>query len=228
MKERVGSSSAKRSRACPGWAPSTRSRPRSCAAMPSWWTEIHLHHPRHRRPAAPAEADHPGRKHRRKALDAAPSRRPDRWLEKPRPDAGQAAPRPKWAFAEGGVRTSTRLSGAPEDAERLSISATCCCTRCTSFRTHPDVLGILSASSATSWSTSIRTPMSPSISGCACWRRARGISAVSAMTTSRSMAGAAPRSTTSCASRRTFPAPQSSGWSAIIARPRISWAPPPA
>ena len=33
-------------------------------------------------------------------------------------------------------------------------------------------------------------------------------SAASATTTSRSMAGAAPRSTTSCASRRTFPAPR--------------------
>ena len=38
--------------------------------------------------------------------------------------------------------------------------------------------------------------------------RARRTSAASATTTSRSMAGAAPRSTTSCASRRTFPAPR--------------------
>ncbi len=42
------------------------------------------------------------------------------------------------------------------------------------------------------------------------------------MTTSRSMAGAARKSTTSCASRRTSPAPRSSSWSATIAPPAIS------
>ena len=51
-------------------------------------------------------------------------------------------------------------------------------------------------------------------------------SAASATTTSRSMAGAAPRSATSCASRRTSPAPRSSGWSATTARRRTSWPPP--
>jgi DNA helicase-2/ATP-dependent DNA helicase PcrA len=39
-------------------------------------------------------------------------------------------------------------------------------------------------------------------------RASRRTSAASATTTSRSMAGAAPRSTTSCASRRIFPAPR--------------------
>ena len=51
-------------------------------------------------------------------------------------------------------------------------------------------------------------------------------SAASATTTSRSMAGAAPRSTTSCASTTIFPAPRSSGWSAITAPPAISSPPP--
>ena len=51
-------------------------------------------------------------------------------------------------------------------------------------------------------------------------------SAASATTTSRSMAGAAPRSTTSCASRRIFPARRSSGSSATTARPATSSAPP--
>ena len=51
-------------------------------------------------------------------------------------------------------------------------------------------------------------------------------SAASATTTSRSMAGAAPRSTTSCASSRIFPAPTSSGSSAITARPGTSSPPP--
>ena len=57
-------------------------------------------------------------------------------------------------------------------------------------------------------------------------RRAAAISAASATTTSRSMAGAAPRSTTSSASRPTFPAPRSSGSSATTARPAISSARP--
>ena len=55
-----------------------------------------------------------------------------------------------------------------------------------------------------------------------CWRRARRTSAASATTTSPSTAGAAPRSATSCASRRIFPARRSSGWSATTARRRTS------
>ena len=96
------------------------------------------------------------------------------------------------------------------------------------FLENPDVLTRLSAAlPATSWSTSTRTPTSPSICGCGCSRRGSpATSAASAMTTSRSMAGAAPRSTTSCASRPTSPAPRSSGWSATIAPPAISSAQP--
>ena len=59
-----------------------------------------------------------------------------------------------------------------------------------------------------------------------CWRRARPTSAASATTISRSTAGAAPRSTTSCASRRTSPARSSFGWSATTARPGTSSPPP--
>ena len=85
----------------------------------------------------------------------------------------------------------------------------------------------ISSASNIFWSTNIRTPTSRNICGCACWRRARAaISAASATTTSRSMAGAAPRSTTSCASRRIFPARRSCGSSAITARPAISSPPP--
>ncbi len=51
-------------------------------------------------------------------------------------------------------------------------------------------------------------------------------SAASATTTSRSIPGAARRWRTSCASRRTFPAPPSSGWRATTARRRRSWPPP--
>ena len=61
------------------------------------------------------------------------------------------------------------------------------------------------------------------------WRApddARKTSAASAMTTSRSMAGAARRSTTSCASTTISPAPRSSGSNAITAAPATSWRPP--
>ncbi len=51
-------------------------------------------------------------------------------------------------------------------------------------------------------------------------------SAASATTINRSMAGAAPRSTTSCVSSTTFPAPRSSASSATIARPATSSLPP--
>ena len=57
-------------------------------------------------------------------------------------------------------------------------------------------------------------------------RRPSKTSAASATTTSRSMAGAARRSTTSCASSTIFPAPRSSGSSAITARPATSSPPP--
>src|SRR5262245_45595622 len=73
-----------------------------------------------------------------------------------------------------------------------------------------------------------RTPTSPSISGCGCWRRVRHRTfAASAMTISRFMVGAGPRWTTSCVSRRTFPAPRSFGWSATIAPRAIFWRRPP-
>ena len=51
-------------------------------------------------------------------------------------------------------------------------------------------------------------------------------SAASAMTISRSTAGAGRRSTTSCASTTIFPAPRSSGWSATTAPPATSSPPP--
>ena len=88
------------------------------------------------------------------------------------------------------------------------------------FMQHPD------AASATSSSTSTRTPTSPNTYGCACSHRARPTSAASATTISRSTAGAAPRSTTSCASRRISRAPRSSAWNATTARPGTSSPPP--
>ena len=54
---------------------------------------LRLHHPRHRRPGAAAEADRHRRQHRREALAGAPARRRHRRLEEPRPVAGQGAGR---------------------------------------------------------------------------------------------------------------------------------------
>jgi DNA helicase-2/ATP-dependent DNA helicase PcrA len=80
------------------------------------------------------------------------------------------------------------------------------------FRINPDVYANITTSSAISSSTSIRTPTPPSTCGYACLpsgrRACRRTSAASVTTTSRSMAGAAPKSTTSCASRRIFQAPR--------------------
>ena len=61
-----------------------------------------------------------------------------------------------------------------------------------------------SAASATFWSTNTRTPTSSSICGSGFSPGPTAISAASATTTSRSTDGAAPTSTTSCASRRIF------------------------
>ena len=64
--------------------------------------------------------------------------------------------------------------------------------------------------------------MSRNISGCGFSHRGTIISAALAMMTSRSMAGAAPRSTIFYVSTKTFPARTQSGWNAITARPGIS------
>ena len=127
---------------------------------------------------------------------------------------GARALRALSAAAEGAERRRFRRSAAGKSAAVPGARRTCSRN--------------ISSASSTCWSTSIRTPTSRNICGCGCWRRATAISAASATTTSRSMAGAAPRSTTSCASRPTFPAPRSSGSSATTARPAISSARPPA
>ena len=153
----------------------------------------------------------------------------DRWKNKgwtpDQVDAGEAE-----AYANGkGAKLYAALSGAAEatlnacDFGDLLLhmlvilqgpTATCSSTT--------------SSASNTSWSTNIRTPTRPSISGSACSRRSARTSAASATTTSRSIPGAAPRSPTSCASRRISRAPRSSGSSRITARPRTSSPPPPA
>src|SRR5271169_5918631 len=51
-----------------------------------------------------------------------------------------------------------------------SISAICCCTICRSSPAIPTFSPNIIGAFAMYWSTSIRTPMSRSICGCACWR----------------------------------------------------------
>ena len=90
--------------------------------------EAELHHPRRRRPVAPAQAGAAGREHRRQALAGARAGGADRPLEEPRPRsrarAGRAS-RP--AFANGrGAALYRALSGAAASRSTPSISAICC------------------------------------------------------------------------------------------------------
>jgi DNA helicase-2/ATP-dependent DNA helicase PcrA len=75
---------------------------------------VQLHHPRHRRPAARAQAADPRRQPRREALARAPARRPHRPLEEPRldpamVDAGEARPSPPAAAQEFYAAYQARL-----------------------------------------------------------------------------------------------------------------------
>ena len=86
-----------------------------------------------------------------------------------------------------------------------ATSATCCCTS-HPVPEHPDVLARLPARSfASSWSTSTRTPTSRSTCGCGSWRKATTTSAASATTISRSIPGAARRSSNILRFERDFP-----------------------
>ena len=83
-----------------------------------------------------------------------------------------------------------------------------------------------SAPSATSWSTSTRTPTAPSTGCCSCSPESTATSSSSATTTSRSTASAPPTSATSSTSRRTSRTRRSSSSSRTTARPRRSSTPP--
>ena len=170
--------------------------------------EVELHHPRHRRPAAAAEAADPGRGHRRQALAAAAARQPDRRLEEPRPVARAACP-PRTP-APSTTRATELYAAYQErlrDAERLRLRRPAAARASTIFQTHPDVLAQYQR-----WFRYILVDEYQDTNVAQyLWlrllaRRRIATSAASATTTSRSTAGAAPRSATSCASRRTFPA----------------------
>ena len=79
--------------------------------------QVQLHHPRHRRPAARAQAADPGRQPRREALARAPARRDDRPLEEPRLDSRRRSmparprafgPRPRRASSTPPTRSGCR------------------------------------------------------------------------------------------------------------------------
>ena len=100
-----------------------------------------LHHPRHRRPAAPAQAADPRRQPRREALARAPARRADRPLEEPRPHPGacstppKAKPSPPAAAQEFYAAYQARLAtlNACDFGDLLLHMLTI-------FKAHPDVL----------------------------------------------------------------------------------------
>ena len=85
---------------------------------------------------------------------------------------------------------------------------------------------LLRARSAGSWSTSTRTPTTPSTAGSSCWPPSTATLRWSATTHSRSTASAAPTSATSSTSRTTSPTPTSSSSSRTTARRRRSSPPP--
>ena len=209
MRERVRHVHRGRGQGCRGSARSIRSASRSCACTPSWSACGRT---------SPSSTPTTSERLIKQILQAEniddkrwPARALagliDDWKNRGL-DPEHCADEREAAFAGGrGAALYAALPGAASGAERRSTSATFCCTIADGCsREHPDVLArASSAGSATSWSTSTRTPTSPNISGCACWPAPAATSAASATTTSRSTAGAAPRWTTSCGSRRDFP-----------------------
>ncbi len=191
--------------------------------------QAQLHHPRHRRPAAPDQAAHPGRRSRQPEMAGARGARRHRALEGPRPDAGQGdRGRAGGSRRRPHPRHLPRVPGAARDPERLRFRRPAAAQRHAVQQGAGDP-GALPAA----------VPLHPGRRVPGHQRRAVSVAAAagagpsqhlraSATTTSRSMAGAAPRSTTSCASSTTSPAPRSSGWSRTTARPRTSSPPPPA
>ena len=79
-----------------------------------------FHHPRHRRPAAPAQAADRRRRHRREALAGAPARRADRPLEEQGLDPGPGrCRRGRGLCQRQGRQALRRLPGAAEATQRL-------------------------------------------------------------------------------------------------------------
>ena len=219
MKERIGALGGRRRRghAVARHVPRHR-REDPAPARRAGRPEVGLHHPRYRRPDPPHQAGDRERGPGQGPLAGAPAGGADRQLEEPRPDARQGAARGGLRLRRGQGRAALRrLPEAPQGAQRRRLRRSAARGACGCSSRTPTCSPITSAASATSWSTSTRTPTSPNTCGCGCSPAARPTSAASATTTSRSTAGAAPRSTTSCASRRTSPAPRSFAWSATTA-----------
>jgi DNA helicase-2/ATP-dependent DNA helicase PcrA len=219
MRERVGDADRRSGEGMPWLGTFHRSARDPAPPCRAGRAEIQLHHPRHRRPDAADQAAAAGRRHRRQALAAAHlAGLIDGWknrgLTPEKVPPARPASSPAARAAE--LYASTR-SGC--HAERRDFG---------DLLLHN--LRIFQRTSRRAGATTTPLPLHPGRRVPGHQRRAVSVaaaagaghaatSAASATTTSRSMAGAAPRSTTSCASRRTFPAPRSSGWSATTARP---------
>ena len=150
-----------------------------------------------------------------------------RWKDRGLPPASPRRRRP-YRFRRRARRAALRrLPGPPARPERGRFRRSAAAHDGNPARPTPTCWRSTTACSAIfSW-TNTRTPTWCNTCGCGCWRSRTVTSAASAMTTSRSIRGAAPRSRTSCVSRRIFRAHASSAWSGTTARPRRSWPPPP-
>ena len=169
--------------------------------------EAEFHHPRHRRPAAPAEAAPPGGKSGRQALAGASPGQSHRRMEESRHRSEErAGERGCGVRRPARAPRSTKLSGPPESAQRGRFRRSPARAAAALARAQRHSGRSTGAASATSWSTSIRTPTSSSIFFSGSSPRPTATCAASATTISRSTPGAARTSKTSCASRRTFPA----------------------
>ena len=169
--------------------------------------EAEFHHPRYRRPAAPAEATPAGGKSGRQTLAGASAGQSHRWMEEPRhrseERAGERGRGVRGRQERGPVR---KLSGSPEGAQRggfrrSAARAVAAVARAQRRSRHlPPALPLHPGRRVPGHerrSVSVSPAASP---------RPTAICAVSATTISRSTPGAARMSKTSCASRRIFPA----------------------
>ena len=175
--------------------------------------QVRLHHPRYRRPDPAAEAGDPGREHRRQALARARAGPPDRRLEESRAGAeGRARRRRDGLRQRQGPRLLRALPGALEDPQRHGFRRPAARMRAAVPREPRYPRRIPEALQVPARRRVPGHQHHPVPVASALGARARGGAPESLLRRRRrpvdSTAGAAPRSTTSCASSRILPAPR--------------------
>ena len=155
-------------RACNGSARSTPSARGCCGVMPSWPGSSPISPSSIGRPAPSPETDPRSGEHRREALARAHARAADRRLEESRAAAARCHRRRRARLrVRQGPLALRDVSGAAEIAERRRFRRSAAGADRAHARAIAKSSRITSTASATCWSTSIRTPMSRNISGCA-------------------------------------------------------------